>query len=310
MDQIQAFGRGDVLFPTFGVYKDLLLAKESDIKSARRETHTYGPDPRHVLDLYLPEEQPTGPEKVLVWLYGGNFYAGDRVYEPYANGLMYTNLGRFFTRFGFTVIIPDYRLLSHGARYPSGGEDVKLVMDWIRDTLAAKEGYGDMNLFVLGNSAGAVHLSTFLFDPQFEEASENIIVSKGEGAGVRLRGVIFLGAPFHWGGQDDEHCRAYFGEDLVSERGPLGLLQAAYERGPCAKLESIEALIMVSELDPQILFDAAEDFKKVWKGGRVDQQILKGHNHISPPLGLCTGFEQEEAWGFQVVEWVNSRISR
>ncbi|KAI0156439.1 Alpha/Beta hydrolase protein [Xylariaceae sp. FL1272] len=310
MDQIQAFGRGDVLVPTFGVYKDLLLAKESDIKSVRRHTHTYGPDSRHVLDLYLPEEQPTGPRSVLVWLYGGNFYAGDRVYEQYANGLMYTNVGRFFTRFGFTVIIPDYRLLSHGAKYPSGGEDVKLVVDWIRGTLAAKEGYGDMNLFILGNSAGSVHLCTFLFDPEFEEASETIVRPNSEEAGVRLRGVIFLGAPFHWGEKDDEHCRAYFGENLVAERAPLGLLEAAYQRGPCAKLEILEALVMVSELDPQVLFDSAEDFKKVWKGGRIDQQILKGHNHISPPLGLCTGFEKEEAWGVQVAEFVNSCVSR
>ena len=41
------------------------------------------------------------------------------------------------------------------------------------------------------------------------------------------------------------------------------------------------------------------------RGGKGKFIKLKGHNHISPPLSLGTGVKEEEAWGFELAEWVS-----
>lgn len=322
MDQLPNFGRGieEVLLPTFGAYETLLKAQESDIRRVQRETHTYGPDARHVLDVYFPptpspspfpsSEQQTQTQKqrktVLVFLHGGGFYAGARVNEEYAGGLIFGNLGRFFTeKFGATVVVPDYRLIAHGAKYPSGGEDVGLVVEWVRTALA--RGGGGVDLVLMGNSAGGVHVATFLLDEAFAGVRDGFI-GAGAGAGdVRLRGVVFLGAPFHWGDVHDHAIRAYMGEETVFANSPLGKLQVAVrEGGAAARLRDVKVLILVSEFDPPFLFETAEEFTRLWPGGEIETQVLKGHNHISPQLSLGTGVEREEAWGVQVAEFLSS----
>ncbi|KAI1821715.1 alpha/beta-hydrolase [Xylaria intraflava] len=308
MDQLPKFGRNitDNLLPTFEAYEGLLKAKDADIRSVRRETHNYGPHPRHVLDVYFPDRQPSTPKTVLVFLYGGGFYAGARVSGVYAGGLVYGNIGRYFTsRTGATVIVPDYRLLAHGARYPSGGEDIKFVVDWVKSSLAKREGYENVDIILLGNSAGGVHVATFLLDPVFEAARREVRASRNEG-GVRLRGAIYLSTPFHWGDGHDEAVLAYLGEKAVFENSPVGRLQAAAKAG---RLPDVKVLILVSEFDPQFIFDTARDFKQTCRGGDVEVRVLQGHNHISPQLSLGTGIEREEAWGELVAGFLRSCTS-
>ncbi|KAI0518494.1 Alpha/Beta hydrolase protein [Xylaria bambusicola] len=310
MDKLPPLGRGieQVLLPTFAAYEDLLKANEADIRSARRETHSYGPNPRHVLDVYFPDDASKikgGKATVLVFLHGGGFYTGARINEGYAGGLIFGNIGRFFTaKYGVTVIVPDYRLISHGAKYPSGGEDVALVVDWIKASLAQREGHESVDVVLLGNSAGGVHVLTFLLDGAFEAEREAVLA---EDAAVRLRGVITLGAPFHWGGFQDDAIRTYLGENTIEENASLSKLQAAIQRG--AKLPTVKILILVSELDPQLMFTSAEEFKAAWKDADIEIKVLEGHNHISPPLGLNTGIEREEAWGAQVAQFLSSCTS-
>ncbi|KAI1428443.1 Alpha/Beta hydrolase protein [Xylaria sp. FL1777] len=312
MDKLTHIGRGieEVAAPTFAAYEDLLKAQEAEIRSAQRETHSYGPDPRQFLDVYLPEQQKQPSKKrktVLVFLHGGGFYTGARVNEGYAGGLIFGNIGRFFTsKFGVTVVVPDYRLLAHGARYPSGGEDVKLVVDWVKTSLARRDGYESVDLVLLGNSAGGVHVATFLLDPAFEAARDEVLT---EEVAVRLRGIVFLGTPFHWAEARDETLRAYLGDDTVFENSPFGKLQAVIKQGSTSRLPKLKILVLISELDPQLLFDTAEEFKQAWEDGDIETQVLKGHNHISPQLGLSTGIEREEAWGIQVAEFLSSCAS-
>jgi carboxylesterase type B len=310
MDKLPSFGRGidEVLVPTFGAYEELLKAKEAEIRSAQRETHKYGPHPRHHLDVYFPDNSPpaSGRRKVLVFLHGGGFFAGSRVNEAYAGGLIFGNIGRYFTaKYGVTVVVPDYRLISHGAKYPSGGEDIALVVDWISSTLATREGYGDgIDLFLLGNSAGGVHVATFLIDAVFAKAREDVLSLSGSN-GVRLRGAIFLGTPVHWAGYDDENIKAYLGPDTVRANSPIGKLEETIrETGSAPALPHCKVLILLSELDPELLFVTARDLEATWQDQYIEIQVLEGHNHISPQLGLGTGIEREEAWGEQVATFL------
>ncbi|XXG97909.1 hypothetical protein Hte_004225 [Hypoxylon texense] len=316
MDRLKPLGRSidDVLLPTFAAYAQFIIDKESEIRSTRRETHKYGFSPRHQLDIYYPDKEPVAPfraKPVLVFLYGGGFVGGDRVNQGFAHSLIFGNLGHFFaSHYGFTVVIPDYRLISHGAKYPSGGEDLKLVVDWIKANLSQQQGYESIDLFFLGNSAGGIHVSTYLLAPEFKESREVIIAEERTGPGVMLRGAVLLGVPFHWGGDDNAILRAYLGEGKIYENSALGILEREKKKGTEPTLPGVKISILVSELDPDLIYDSSKQFKEEWKSADITYDVLEGHNHISPQLGLSTGIEKEEAWGVQVAEFIKSGATR
>ena len=165
--QLPALGKaiGEVVMPTFKVYASLLIANESAIISTKRTTHQYGKHDRQQLDVYYPSKPHTrnGRRPVLTFLYGGGLINGAKQIPGLANGTVHANVGHFFAeKFGFTTVIVDYRLMSHGAKFPSGGEDLSLAVDWICEN---KPGDGEepIDLFLMGNSAGGVHTSQFLF---------------------------------------------------------------------------------------------------------------------------------------------------
>ncbi|KAI0182151.1 alpha/beta-hydrolase [Hypoxylon sp. FL1284] len=316
MDKLRPFGTiiDDVLLPTFGVYAPFILAKEAEIRSTRRETHQYGFAPRQQLDIYYPDKEPVAPfsaKPVLVFLYGGGFVSGNKVNQDFAHGLVFGNLGHFFaSRYGFTVIVADYRLLAHGAKYPSGGEDVKLVVEWIKGTLSQKPGYESIDLFLMGNSAGGIHVTTYLVDPGFKESKDSVMAEGRTGPGVLLRGVILLGVPYHWGREDNAVLRAYTGDGMVYENSVMGVLKRQKQKGAEPTLPGAKIYMLVCELDPDFIISSSIEFRDEWKSVDIKREMLDSHNHISPQLGLGTGIEREEAWGVQVAEFVKSGASK
>ncbi len=346
MDALPQLGRGvfEVLEQTFAAYESLLLAREGEIKSTRRETHQYGPNPRQALDVYYPTREAAAAatfraaRPVLVFCYGGGFVQGDKQKPEYANDLVFANLGHYFAaRHGLTVVIPDYRLVSHGAQFPSGGEDLKLVVDWISTSLVRQEAWRDngtgtgtgtdIDLFLMGNSVGGVHVMTWALHPSFADsvsavttattAKTTTTVHEDEGghrpAGVLLRGLLLLGAPFHFGGDDGEMLRAYYGAGDIANKVPLGLLEAAKQQHGSSTnrlLPGVGIAVLLSELDPEFIYQSSGDFEKAWPyPGTIDTRILKGHNHISPQVSLGTGVEREEAWGIQVVDFCRAHAT-
>ncbi|ORY60023.1 Alpha/Beta hydrolase protein [Pseudomassariella vexata] len=317
MEQLPPLGRGifEVLEATFAIYKPLILAQESNIRTTRRSTHRYGDHPRQELDVYhpsTPAATPSGARPVLAFFHGGGFVAGAKDGAGYANGLVFANLGHFFaSRFGYTVVVANYRLMSHGARYPSGGEDVKLTVEWIAGTLAKEEGYGMIDLFVMGNSAGAVHVATYTLAEEFEESRKAITAHSREkgGKGTLLRGVLLLGAPCHYGNETNGTLRDYFGPDKIFDYAPMGLLQAAKQRGG-PELPGVKLALLISEYDPEeLVVKTNHEFVKEWPGSNIEVQVLKGQNHISPQLSLATGIEEEEAWGVIVARFCEAAFT-
>jgi acetyl esterase/lipase len=100
MDHLAAFGTAipEVLPPpTFEIYQKLLAPNADAILSTPRESHSYGPHPRQMLDVYSPTAASTdNAPPILLFFYGGGFSRGDRVL-PDSQGIIYTNLGYFFS---------------------------------------------------------------------------------------------------------------------------------------------------------------------------------------------------------------------
>ncbi|UJO14119.1 uncharacterized protein CLAFUR5_02547 [Fulvia fulva] len=311
MDQLPSFGTSisDIIGPTLKTYEPLLLHNASQIHSLKKETHPYGPHSRQQLDLYHCPN-PTiinGRRAILIFLYGGGLIHGSKTLPGYAQDLCHANIASFFAeKFGYSTVVPDYRLVNqHDAKFPSGGEDVAVAVEWVVKN-AERFGKEPVDLFVMGNSAGGVHLSTLLLHPDFV-ATRAKVLDEGH---VRLRGTILLSVPFHFRKalqNRQDVLETYFGDH--ESKSPLGLLRSAREAGGLDILQSkLRVFVLNGELDPEDeIMKPRDDFVEEWmKIGSAESRMalavdfMRGQNHISPFCSLGTGIEREEAWGHQV----------
>ncbi|GJN90081.1 hypothetical protein Rhopal_003079-T1 [Rhodotorula paludigena] len=122
----------------------------------------YGPDERHILDVYLPTPSQEKPP-VLVFLHGGGFFSGDKQWTRAA----YSNIGHYLASNGIVGVMANYRLVKEGGVcYPGGGDDVELIRQWVHENIGRSDfGAGDPNRVVLsGQSSGAAHVATNTLD--------------------------------------------------------------------------------------------------------------------------------------------------
>lgn len=303
----------DTLLPTVKAYSPLLLAKKDAILATPRSTHTYGSHSRQLLDVYAPRPDSTSttkPPPILIFFYGGGFERGDRVLPaPWPDNLVYTNIGHFFSqKLGFVTLIPDYRRKSEGAQFPSGGEDVAATIEWVKANYPGKQ-----DIFLMGHSAGGVHVSTFILHPQFGDIRRSIITATD--GGLHLTGVILLAAPFdfrssHSGRADT--LKSYFGERMA-EDCPLGLLKG-FAFHASKHVQKPRFYVLRASLDPEDeIIQPTSRFVKAWKEkehhAAMDENVLEGHNHLSPCFSLGTDLAKEEEWGFMVGKWINDVVT-
>lgn len=117
---------------------------------------SYGPDPRHRLDVHAPE-QPSELRPALLFVHGGGFVGGDKSDPelPY-----YDHVGGWAVRNGMVAVTTTYRL-APGHRWPAAAEDISAALAWVRQHIG---GFGgDPRRIVLaGHSAGAAHVASFV----------------------------------------------------------------------------------------------------------------------------------------------------
>ncbi|KAF5690935.1 isoprenylcysteine alpha-carbonyl methylesterase ICMEL2 [Fusarium circinatum] len=237
MDQLTSIPSSiaESIEPTLGIYLPLLNKNSTAIKSTLRKTFSYGPNPRNNLDIYYPANSPTGARcPVFIYTYGGGFTRGDRASEDH---LLYRNLGHFFAeKCGFVTVIPDYRLVPE-ARFPSGGQDIEMPRP----------------LFMMGNSAGAVHLCTFLLHPSFAELRGKI-TGTSDTSPLQLKAAVFCSMPTSF--RNPRPYRApvlarYYGE-TVEQHCPLGLLEACdKDKTVSDAAPGVQFLLLYGFLDPE-----------------------------------------------------------
>jgi acetyl esterase/lipase len=151
----------------------------------------YGTGPRNKLNIWVP----TGTAKtdklpVLVWLYGGGWYSGQRDDYGFA--------GRAFAKQGFIVVIPDYRLVPEG-HWPDFLQDSAAAVAWTQKHIANYGGDPD-RMALAGHSAGAYNSLMLALDPQWLKAAGSDVSA--------IRGVVSLAGPtdffpFEKGGRAD-----------------------------------------------------------------------------------------------------------
>jgi triacylglycerol lipase len=226
----------------------------------------YGPHERNRLDVFRTSDGGVG-KPVFVFVHGGGFVGGDKRHEgtPYND-----NVALWAARHGMVGANVTYRLAPE-FKYPSGSEDLASAVTRLRDHAA--EFGGDPNrIFVLGTSAGAVHVAVFLAQSMFEAAR------KGVKGGMLLSGVYQNGVP-----PEDSPASAYYGPDGSKHPGMSSL--------PGLLDSPIPLLFAIAEFEPAMFEEQAQIVVDAWmkRHGHWPNFVrMAGHNHLTATLHLNT----------------------
>jgi triacylglycerol lipase len=241
----------------------------------------YGDHERHRLDVHTSEEQRGAP--VFVFVHGGGFVGGDK-HVP--GSPAYDFLGAWAVRNGWVGVTITYRLAPEHT-WPSGAQDVASAVAWIRDNIADYGGDPD-RIVVAGNSAGAVHVASYVTG----QASAG--QDSGSLEGVRGAAMLsgFYRVPLDERGDLE---RAYYGDTQAEDTDTLDALTRA----------EIPLLFSVAERDPLFFQTQAARLVAAWFIAHRSTPNLvwvAGHNHIS---GIGSVGVDDAALGAPLARFIN-----
>lgn len=265
VEQIRALGR-EILSAVPG--SQAIYAAEHETEPYADVTLTrdirYGPHERHRLDVFAPGAGPKRP--IFIFVHGGGFVMGDK-HQPGSPYL--DNVALWAVRHGLVGINITYRLAPE-FKFPSGAEDLAAAVRWAREHASSFGGDPD-RIFVIGTSAGAVHVADFIAHGQFA----------ADRAGVK--GAILLSGVYDLTLSGAPPNPAYYGEDAskAAEMSSLpGLLKSP-----------VRLLFVVTEFDPVMFEQQAQRVLEAWSeqhGEWPDFIRLMGHNHLTSTFHLNT----------------------
>jgi acetyl esterase/lipase len=231
----------------------------------------YGDADRQGLDVFMPDAAsgPVSPPRpVLVFVHGGAFLGGDK---HNAGTPFYDNLMLWAVRNGFVGVNINYRLAPE-ARWPLAAEDVASAMLWVSQNIAARGG-DTARIFLMGHSAGATHVASYVSHPEFFKV-------KGGG----MVGTILVSGTY----------------DLKAT--PINKPQVVYFGGDASRYDeqlSFKALLATTtplmlaaaELDPPSFvqqFDMLKDATCKRPAGCAPAHLLAQHSHMSELYAINT----------------------
>lgn len=246
-----------------------LSAPKDDAVSITRD-HQYGPDARNRLDIHRKGAPRGAP--VLVYVHGGGFIMGDKT-SP--GSPFYDNIGQWSAQQGYIGVTLTYRL-APANHWPCGPEDMSLAVRWLRANIAAHGGDPE-KIFLLGQSAGAVHVAAYTAHTRFHADGKPGI------AGALMTSGIYDPTTQ----PPSQFSLAYYGDSaatLAEARCTAGLLAT-----------NVPLMFSVSEMDPKDFQDQAAQIASAWhaaKGTYAPMEYMAGHNHLSP--AQCIGSSEDD----------------
>jgi acetyl esterase/lipase len=223
----------------------------------------YGSHPRHRLDVHTGETGSGGePTPVVVFVHGGGFVGGDKNVPGTPR---YDLFGAWAVRHGYVGVTMTYRLAPE-FKWPAGARDVAAAVAWIRANIASYGGDPD-RIVVTGNSAGAVHVASYVAGQGGGRGTDGGL--PGVRGAALLSGIYRLRTP-----RPGEPEHAYYGPDPDPAADSLPGLVAS----------PVPLLFGVAERDPAAFQREAAGVVAAWQdahGVMPGLVYVGGHNHIS-----------------------------
>ncbi len=242
----------------------------------------YGSDARNVVDIFVPETAAAG-RPVLMFVHGGGMIRGNK-HPP--GSAFYDNIMLFAAHHGMVGVNVEYRLAPEHP-WPAGNEDLAAAVRLVADK-AADLGADPNRVFLMGHSAGATHVASYVSHPEFHGP-------RGSG----LAGAILSsgGYDFTEGEQSDGRT-AYFGSDpaLLAQRSAVaGLIKT-----------KIPLMTSSAELDPPPIAAQSALLRDALcksEHGCVRSIVLPKHSHMSESYSINTADTQLSD---QIVEFIKT----
>jgi len=257
-EKLVAIGRIIAVPQTNAIYAPLHATEPyAGVKTAR--DIKYGPAERNRLDVFTAENA-TGARPVLIYVHGGGFMRGDKTT---AGSPFNDNVPLWAARNGMVGVNMTYRLAPQST-WPSGPQDMAAAVDWVRTNIGSYGG-DPSRIYLMGSSAGANHVASYVAFPEFHAAP-----------GSGLAGAILLsGSPFDLTVFDMTPYKPYFGDDpsKYAQMSPTaGLLKT-----------SVPLMVVWAGLDPPGIEQASINLDAaLCKAQRCPTKVvLKTHNHLS-----------------------------
>jgi acetyl esterase/lipase len=244
------------------------LAQKEPYQGVKTERDVkYGPADRNLLDVFTPETGSSA-RPVLIFIHGGGFVAGNK---RNAGSPFYDNIMLWAVKNGFVGVNATYRLAPQFV-WPAGPEDLAAVVQWVSKEIAARGG-DPARIFLMGQSAGAIHVASYVSHPEFHK-----VKGGGLAGAVMVSGLYDLTAS---PAGDSEI--AYFGSDpsRYAERSSLQGLLAT----------TIPLMVSAAELDPPRFVEQYELIKQASckrASGCAHAYMLPQHSHISEVYAINT----------------------
>jgi triacylglycerol lipase len=248
-----------------GWYAPYRASQRTDGATIRSDI-AYGPDARHVLDVYLPDSPTDTLRPLLLFVHGGGFVRGDRRDRA--------NVGWRFARAGYVTVLPNYRLGPDHA-WPAGAEDVAAAWAWAHqhaDELAVDP----RRIVIAGESAGAAHAAAATLIARFRHQDIAPPLAAVYISGVYNARLELLARRQFGIATPDPRNEAYFGTDFG--RYP------AMSTVEHIDVRPFPMLLTYAELDPaQMQVQAGELFARLvtQHGFAPDLKVIPAHNHLS-----------------------------
>jgi acetyl esterase/lipase len=229
--------------------------------------------PSQVLDVYQPIWRAGAP--VVIFIHGGAYVRGDKDFY----GEMYGNVATWFARQGVLGLNATYRL-APAAKWSSGADDLRGTVKWAKEN-AAKFGGDGQRIYLIGHSAGATHVASYIFDKNLQSAD-----GPGVAGAVLISGRYRL--QYDPADPNGKNMQAYFGEDAstYSARSPITHIRDGAR---------VPVFTVVTEYDnPGLDVVGAELLAALCArdGACPRFRRLEKHNHLSEVFAFNTADQQ------------------
>ena len=231
---------------------------------------SYGPLPRHTLDVYRADRPVPGAPTV-VFVHGGSWSEGRKD--------IYKFVGDAFASQGFDVVIPNYRLFPE-ARYPDMVSDTARASAWAVESFARP-------VVLIGHSAGGYNVLQAVFAPEISaEAGLDVCAS--------VAGVVGLAPPTGAYELTDEPYVTIFPDRFLGDSAPL--FRAEQGRADVPPL-----LLAHGADDTTVGLKNSEELAALTG---AELRIYQGRNHIDTVKLLSRFFDDDETLKSDILTWM------
>jgi triacylglycerol lipase len=209
----------------------------------------------------------------LIFVHGGGFIGGNKR-DPNATPF-YDNIMLWAAKNGFVGVNIDYRL-APASTWPAVAEDLGLAVQWVVQNIAGRGG-DPARVFLMGHSAGAAHVASYVSHPGFFKVRDG-----------GLKGAIMVSGLYELSTETiSDPQKIYFGSDPshYAERSAMQGLAAS----------KIPLMIATAEFDPPIFgaqFNLLKEATCKGASGCPHALVLPQHNHMSEVYSINTADER------------------